>query len=356
MKKIFFAILILYSCNSLNAQNDVKVMTIYANGGCIFRVQYDSIDSIIIAKQYMNSSNMEDYLSARALLPEKKLNGLFSVSPTKQVRFSSGNLQYNAYSDLWRFALNQYDIVGDSIYGNVYHSGKKCDNNEASSTYDGWIDLFASWTSGFDNTTEDSLAIRFHPWDRDTSVIKVGNLLHDDYYGYGCSYSDNIDVRFSFVDSVRNCKSKYANYDWGIYNSISNGGNKPGLWRTLATDEWHYLLYERKFKWNRVYAKIDKIFGLVLLPDDWTENDDIKNFSAQRFMNYLTPEEWLELENYGAVFLPCKSPDYGNYMSIDNLSIVEILPSMAVVIGLLFNDAVLPPYMLNSVRLVQDAE
>ena len=35
--------------------------------------------------------------------------------------------------------------------------------------------------------------------------------------------------------------STYANFDWGVYNPISNGGNQAGLWRTLTRDEWKYL-------------------------------------------------------------------------------------------------------------------
>ena len=35
----------------------------------------------------------------------------FSVSETKKVIFSPGNLQYKASSNEWRFAKNQYDII-----------------------------------------------------------------------------------------------------------------------------------------------------------------------------------------------------------------------------------------------------
>lgn len=36
-----------------------------------------------------------------------KLPGLFSISPTQQVQFSQGNLQYQASTNTWRFAENQ---------------------------------------------------------------------------------------------------------------------------------------------------------------------------------------------------------------------------------------------------------
>lgn len=45
-------------------------------------------------------------------LPEGVLPGLFSVSEGRQVRFSKGNLQYQASTGTWRFAEHQYDYVG----------------------------------------------------------------------------------------------------------------------------------------------------------------------------------------------------------------------------------------------------
>ena len=39
-------------------------------------------------------------------VPEGVINGLFSVSSTKKVYFSQGNLQYQASTNTWRFAEN----------------------------------------------------------------------------------------------------------------------------------------------------------------------------------------------------------------------------------------------------------
>ena len=63
--------------------------------------------------------------------PTGAINGLFSVSPSKQVYFSQGNLQYQASTNTWRFAEHQYDYVGGIVntsveYGNVYYDGIKC--------------------------------------------------------------------------------------------------------------------------------------------------------------------------------------------------------------------------------------
>ena len=59
---------------------------------------------------------------------------LFSVSSSKKVVFSEGNLQYNPKNKEWRIAENQWDCIGDK-------------NRNISDNYDGWIDLFG-WGTG----------------------------------------------------------------------------------------------------------------------------------------------------------------------------------------------------------------
>ena len=68
----------------------------------------------------------------------------FSVSSSKKIAFSLGNLQYNASTNKWRFAENQYDYIGE-------------DNIHISDTYAGWIDLFG-WGTG-NNPTLDTFDI-----------------------------------------------------------------------------------------------------------------------------------------------------------------------------------------------------
>lgn len=116
------------------------------------------------------------------------LPGAFSVSATKKVNFSQGNLQYQASTKTWRFAENQYDMIGAA-------------NSNISSTYNGWIDLFGWGTSGYNNK---------YPYMTSTTNADYGD--------------GNNDIAGT-------------NYDWGVYNAISNGGNAKGLWRTLTTAE-----------------------------------------------------------------------------------------------------------------------
>ena len=124
-------------------------------------------------------------ISIHSGVPTGAINGLFSISETKQVWFSQGNLQYQASTDIWRFAEHQWDFVGGThyingqVYGNVYENGIKCDNSLISSTYSGWIDLFGWGTSGY-NDANDSNNVEFKPWS--TNVYTENN-----YFGYGPS-------------------------------------------------------------------------------------------------------------------------------------------------------------------------
>ena len=58
----------------------------------------------------------------------------FSVGESKKVYFAHGNLQYQASTQTWRFAENQYDTIGGA-------------NSNISDSYSGWIDLFG-WGTG----------------------------------------------------------------------------------------------------------------------------------------------------------------------------------------------------------------
>ena len=199
--------------------------------------------------------------------PQGILNGLFSVSENNQVCFSQGNLQYQASTNTWRFAENQWDYVGEG-------------NTNASSTYDGWIDLFNWGTSGYNHG-----ANCYQPW-----------IICTDY-AYGietCSLFDQT-----------------GKADWG-YNAISNGGNEEKLWRTLSYDEWHYMLYERETSSNIRFAKaqVSGVNGLIILPDDWDASNYTLNYTnnggASFDQNNITLDDWMGVfQDVGAAFLPC---------------------------------------------------
>lgn len=67
-----------------------------------------SVSVPTITNNYYNNSGVG--ISMTATYPTGAINGLFSVSDSKQVYFSKGNLQFVGTS--WQFATNQYDILG----------------------------------------------------------------------------------------------------------------------------------------------------------------------------------------------------------------------------------------------------
>ena len=225
-------------------------------------------------------------------LPEGVIRGVFSISDTEQVMFSKGNLQYQASTDTWRFAENQYDYVGNDIYGNVMENGVKCDNSLISPDYDGWIDLFGWGTSGWDNGN-----VFYHPYDYYTDSI-------DGNHGFGYGPTNGFSYLF-------NLTGDYAGADWGIHNPINNGGDKAGQWRTLTPEEWNYIMgsltngrpnaSEKKFS-----ATVNGVPGAIILPDYWVcpENITYSSTSSHYQDNDFTIAQWQKMEEAGAVFLP----------------------------------------------------
>lgn len=224
---------------------------------------------------------------------EGALSGMFSVAPDRWVRFSKGNLQYQASTNTWRFAENQWDYVGDDIKGTVYENGEKCDNDLISSSYSGWIDLFGWGTSGYDNTANDPYAINYQPW----SIVDEDVDTTYNKYGYGPSINQP-DI---------NLAGTSKNYDWGVYNAISNGGNVSGIWRTMSFQETNYMLGQREDAVNkRSIGTVHGVYGLILLPDVWYQPNGV-NFvpDADNWeTNVFADSQWILMENAGAVFLP----------------------------------------------------
>ena len=109
-----------------------------------------------------------------------------------------------------------------------------------------------------------------------------------------------------------------ANYDWGVYNAISNAGNQAGLWRTLSSAEWDYLFNTRKnaqFLWSR--GTVNGVVGMIILPDNFQKPSDISwTYRANNWTtNTYTTEQWATLEALGAVFLPASGDRSGAIVS-----------------------------------------
>ena len=270
------------------------------------------------------------YGNQRSFTTMGVIDGLFSVSATQQVYFSQGNLQYQASTNTWKFAENQYDYVGST-------------NSNISSTYNGWIDLFGWGTSGWNNGNT-----YYHPWDSDNQ--------NGDLYG---------------PPGYHNLAGSYANADWGVYNPISNGGNMANQWRTLTVDEWSYVFNTRTTTSGIRYAKaqVNNVNGVILLPDDWSSgtyslsntNSGSANFSS----NVITASQWNILEQAGAVFLPAAGyrdgtsvyfvGSYGSYWSV-SYSYGDLVWGVFFDVSNLSTDGSYGRYSGLSVRLVRVAE
>ena len=221
--------------------------------------------------------------------PIGAINGLFTINENgDQVYFSQGNLQYQASTNTWRFAENQWNYVGGTDYfGNHYGNVVGSSNNHISSTCDEWIDLFGWGTSGWNNGN-----FFYQPFDYET--------YNHENYGYGPT--DGTNYNFDLTGD-------YANADWGVYNPISNGGNVTNTWRTLTRLEWDYVFNTRITVSGMRYAKakLNDVEGVILLPDNWDANTFNligANESCPYHYNTISITDWIILENAGAVFLP----------------------------------------------------
>ncbi len=191
---------------------------------------------------------------------EGTINGLFSVSETQQVKFSSGNLQYTKSTSTLQFAAHQWEILGS----------------------------------------------RDVKWDEKDTF---------DVFGWGTGANP----------TYERCEKEDTTFtDWGI-NPIANGGEGV-KWRTLTPEEWEYVFLGRPNAINLVaYGRIENVKGVILLPDEWKQPEDVPFESladtasiewdeikvANRtdstdltLINQYDATTWQKMEDAGAVFLP----------------------------------------------------
>ena len=211
--------------------------------------------------------------------PAGGINGLFSVSATKKVFFSKGNLRatYDGSSWTWSFADHQYDAVGNAAANTSI-------NGNGTVSADGSVDLFG-WV-GTSTTFTDNMA-----------AFGISNSTAEDDYGKG---------------------EVALKSDWGT-NAISNGGNVTNYgWRTLTQDEWGYVLTTRAGADSKKgAATVNSVKGWILLPDAWTLPAGV-SFTAGAASKYATnsytAEQWAVMESAGAVFLPVTGIRKGSSM------------------------------------------
>ena len=260
MKKLLLMAVATIMATSVFAQETTKKVRLYKDNAVVYERNYSDVDSIV-------------FVDVPAL-PEGALSGEFSVSATKKVHFSKGNLQATT-TDLganwaWGFAEHQWSYVGNSAANNAINGDKTVSTN-------GTVDLFG--------------------WSTPATYYGIHNgKTTSDYSG-------------NFVD-------------WR--NNIGEG------WYTLSKDEWGYLFYTRINAASLFgLGSVNGVNGTIILPDNWVtpdgasftpsttqgladqdgyySNDNGNNFSH----NTYTAEQWSVMESAGAVFLPAAGERYG---------------------------------------------
>ena len=105
------------------------------------------------AKDASEKKRLSAICESKMEVPEGAVNGIFSVSPTKKVYFSKGNLLYQPSTRIWRFADRQYDLPG-----------------QYKSIGPGWMYLFR-WMSGDD---PEKIPSQFIDWGNNR-IVNGGN-------------------------------------------------------------------------------------------------------------------------------------------------------------------------------------
>ena len=175
------------------------------------------------------------------------LRGVFSVSATKKVRFSKGNLQYVVAGKTWGFYENQYDFCNTKIYPG-HHS-----------------DTISLFTWGYDATK---------------SIIPDGKD------------SDNVSITSGNLSPEQ---------DWGC--TVGDGKT----WRTLTAEEWQYLFSDKS---RYGFATVGGVNGIIILPDTFADpmrnggsGAFIPNKTGYGTNVYTAGGNWEAMESAGAVFL-----------------------------------------------------
>ena len=194
--------------------------------------------------------------------PSKK--ALFSVAEGEKVTFAPSNLQYIVSQDKWQFAEHPWSYRGIA-------------NLSKPDT----VPYFSTEWYSKDNALSDTIDL--FCWGADAE------LLPSEEEAY---------IKKDFID-------------WGDFIQ-----DKNAKWRTLTSDEWEYLLTERKNA-NKLYgvAEVNGVGGIVLLPDGWTQPAQLNVEFIPGWYGYggtgawaahqtFNKRQWHILQQSGAVFLP----------------------------------------------------
>ena len=187
------------------------------------------------------------YNITRNALPDL-LSGVFSVSSTKKVKFSKGNLRYA--SGTWSFFNNQYD----------YYTSYSADAWDKF----GWST--SATTYGMNTSTSNS-----------------------DYSGNFVDWGSNSDLQTALGTGWFTLSSAEWTYLFNTRSASTVNG----------TDKGRYAK-----------AKVNNVQGVILFPDTYTHPDgvtaptNVNTTNASFDSNTYTIADWTKMESAGCVFLP----------------------------------------------------
>ena len=177
------------------------------------------------------------------------LSGVFSVSSTKKVKFSKGNLRYA--SGTWSFFDNQYD----------YYTSYSADAWD----HFGWST--SATTYGMNTSTEKST-----------------------YSGNFVDWGSNSDLQTALGTGWFTLSSAESTYLFNTRSASTVGGTSNG----------HYAK-----------AKVNGVWGVILFPDTYTHPDGVTAPTGVNATgdtgwngNNYSSADWTKMESAGCVFLP----------------------------------------------------
>lgn len=189
-----------------------------------------------------------------ATAPTPVVGAVFSVSASKKVKFSKGNLYWDGSA--YKFEENQYDYP-------------------------------SSW-----NTSH----VGHFFWSKDDSIARASS-----YSDSGASVNDIL----------------FANGAETTPKSSFSVDGETGKWRALSMDEWTYLLNSRSGN-RYAKARVNNVNGLLIFPDDYagtisgTGIAEVNSSSAAFPSSSIPTAIWSEMEEDGVVFLPAGGYRYGS--------------------------------------------
>ena len=198
--------------------------------------------------------------------------GLFSVSPTKQVVFSRGNLLWYYGNQYFTFWEEQYQCLGYNGVNNIM------DINNCANASDKRQDLFHYGSSG------------------------VPTYIGNHSYAYDPGSRTSGLTSYCYPNDLTGTTA-----DWGnglpINSTGAAGGESFGTdWRTLTKSEWEHLLgrnlHERVTLGEGFTFEVSATmyWALILYPDNWQ--------GGMHGNTEMTLEQWRAYEAKGAVLLP----------------------------------------------------